>query len=367
MNDPRRYARRRAPRVSRPGSPLPSTARGFAIALCALLLLAGGRSWAQAETPADDRTPLAEVYGETIYVEDVEGAVAFRIFKHELDIYSLLKSEAEQRIEKKLLAREAAERGISVEALLAAVDGETVTVEESEIDRYLAEHPAPAGRDSAQARRRVRHYLQERARLERRVAFMDALHEKAGTRILLAAPLPPRTEVETDGAPRRGPESASVEIVHFASFGSRNAARSARKIDRLREAYPGRIRQVHLNLLNDRDERGLAAARIAFAAADSNRFWEVHDRFFSQAAERATIEELEELAIEIGVPEKLVRAAKNDLGRLRAVKRDIDTAQAAGVPREPGLFINGRFASGLLPYDEIDKIVAEEFAREETR
>ena len=38
----------------------------------------------------------------------------------------------------------------------------------------------------------------------------------------------------------------------------------------------------------------------------------------------------------------------------------LDRAVAAGVPREPGLFINGLFVSGLLPFDEIKALAEEE-------
>jgi protein-disulfide isomerase len=315
---------------------------------------------AATEEGGRERTPLAEVHGDTLYVEDVEGALAFRIYKLQLDIYSLLKSEAEARIEERLLAQEAQARSTTVEALLASVAGEAAAVSDEEVDLYLAEHPPVGERDPEQARLRVRHYLVERARLERRVAFMEALREKAGTKILLAAPTPPRTEVDVAGAPARGPESAAVEIVHFASFGSRNSARSAGKIERLRTAFPGEIRQVHRNLLNDRDEVGLAGARIAFVAAESGRFWEIHDRIFADDSKMPSVELIEAYAVELGIPAESARSARVDPARLQAVKRDIESAHAAGAPREPSLFINGRFVSGLLPYDDIKKIVEEE-------
>jgi hypothetical protein len=314
-------------------------------------------------TESESRTPIAEVYGETIYVEDVEGALAFRIYKHHLDIYSLLKSEAEARIDERLLAKEAKNLGTTVEALLMQVEGGEGVVSEVDVDAYLAEHPPVGERDAEKARIRVRHYLSERARLARRVDFMERLREQAGVKILLLLPTPPRTEVDVAGAPMRGPGSAKIEIVHFASFGSRNSARSARKIELLREAFPDQIQQVHRNLLSDRDELGLAAARIAFAAVEVDQFWPLHDRLFGDDANRLTLEGIEAIAIELGVPVESVRSAGTDPARIQAVKRDIDAANAAGAPREPALFINGRFVSGLMPYDEIKKIVTEETER----
>ncbi len=323
--------------------------------VCGLLALAG---LACAENEPE-RVPLAELDGETIYVDEVEGAVALRIYQHELDAFTLLRSEAERRIEATLLEREAATRGTTVEALLEEVQGEGGSVAEAEIDAYLAEHPTRPGTDPEQARIRVRHYLRETARLERRVAFLESLRSASGARILLEPPTPPRTVVEVAGAPSRGPRAARVEIVHFASFGSRHSARSAHKLERLRSEFPEEIRHVHRNLLNDRDELGLHAARVGFEAIETGRFWELHDALFDEPRPAAP-ERVDAIALSIGLSPERVGEATREVSRIDDVKRDIDAANAAGAPREPTLFINGRFVSGLAPYDEIRAIVAEE-------
>jgi hypothetical protein len=220
----------------------------------ALLLLALLALPAAAEPAVrDDRTPLAVLDGETLYVEDVRGSVAFRIYRHQVDIHSLLRGEAERRVEARLLEREASRRGTTVEAMLEEVLGEAPEVSDAEVERYLAEHPAEATAAPDEARARVRHYLGESRRLERRIAFLASLRERAGYRFLLPSPEPPRTTVETAGAVARGPEHAPLHVVHFASFGSRSSARSAAKLARLMQEFPEQIRWVHRNLLSDRD------------------------------------------------------------------------------------------------------------------
>ena len=336
--------------------------RSLILSLLPFVMLASS-AWAE----ADDRVPLARMGDETIYVDEVEGALALRIFKHELDIYSLLVSEAERRLESGLLERAAEQRGLSVDALLTEVEGGAAAVSDAEIDRYLAEHPprqregAAAGGDGTQ-RERVRHYLAERGKIARRVAFLEELRAESGARILLDPPVPPRTEIDVSDARARGPENAPVVIVQFTSLASRNAARSAKKIDRLRAKYPGKIRQVHRHFLRDRDEAGLAAARIATVAQSESAFWTFHDEIFA-AQSPLSVEKLLEVAKRAGIPESDARAALDETASLTAVKRDIDAGNDAGVPREPSLFINGRFISGLSPYDEISEIVADELQR----
>ncbi|HKK51321.1 MAG TPA: hypothetical protein VKA74_07030, partial [Myxococcota bacterium] len=136
----------------------------------------------------EGRTPLAELDDETLYVEDVEGALALRIYQLRLDLYSLLESEARRWMDEKLLEDAARARGLTVAELEALLAKETSEVDEAEIDRYLAEHPAGGRVDPAQARERVRLYLAETRRLQTRIDFMESLREAAGARVLLDPP-----------------------------------------------------------------------------------------------------------------------------------------------------------------------------------
>lgn len=325
---------------------------------------AGAATAAARTEAAASKTPLARVGDEVLYVEDLEGAIAFRLFQLDVDRYSLLKAEAEKRIDERLIAKEAARLGLSLEAFKAELEGEAAEVSDAEVEAYLAEHPPDARTTPEQARERVRHYLSQRTRLATRVDRMAALREKAGVRIELAEPVPPRTDIEHTGAPARGPANAPIQIVHFASFGSRHSIRSARKIERLRTDFPGKIRNHHRHFLNDRDESGLRAARISLIADDAGLFWDVYDRLIGsdrpltpakmdQAAQTAGLTSSQLMEIERPAPAP-------EAERLRRIQSDMELAARVGVPREPALFINGRFVSGLLPYDEIKKIVVEE-------
>ncbi|MBK7948252.1 MAG: thioredoxin domain-containing protein [Deltaproteobacteria bacterium] len=358
--------------------PIPSTARSHGAALPSRLLPLGVAVAhfvalpfpALAEDAGAARTPLATVNGRTLYVDEVEGALAFRIFQHELDIYSLLAAEAERRIEAEVLADAARARGLSVEALLAELEGgargdasAVSGASPAEIDRYLAEHPPAPGADPAAVRERVAQYLTERARLDRRIAGLAALREAAGARVLLAAPVAPRTDFEIGASPTRGPASAPVSIVHFASLGSRAGARSAENLMRLVAERPGEIRWTHVHLLAERDEAGLYAARLAVAAHEAGRFWPFHDAVVAARlgpAESFDAKRLDAIAAQAGLPARAIREAGTEGGRLAAVKADIDRANAAGIPREPGLFVNGLFVSGLLPYEELRELVRRE-------
>jgi SurA N-terminal domain len=72
-----------------------------------------------AQTPAKAE-PLAELDGEAIAAEEVEKAIAAQLTQLEEQTYTLKRQKVEALIAERLVAQEAAKRGITVQALLDA-------------------------------------------------------------------------------------------------------------------------------------------------------------------------------------------------------------------------------------------------------
>ncbi len=303
---------------------------------------------------------VARIGDELLTREDVSAPVALRIHRLEVDIYSLLRAEAEREADRRLLEREAARRGTTSQALLAEVEGAARPPTEAEVEAWLAEHP-PGGPVAPEvARVRARTYLEERARIERRLGFLAELRRREGFEWLLEPPAPPRTRVPVEGAPARGPEDAPVVLVHFAGLTGRESARSAARIRELAASLPGALREIHRHLFRPGDEGALLAAELGCLAHRLGRFWELHDRF--AAMERATPEALRAAARELGLPAEAVERADRDPELLRCVRRDLEIARRIGIPRPPAVFVNGRYQSGLLPVAELRRLVEDELA-----
>jgi predicted DsbA family dithiol-disulfide isomerase len=95
------------------------------------LVLAFG--WAAlAQTPVKSE-PLAEVGGQVITAEEVEKALGVPLRKLEEQIYTMKRQKVEALIAERLLAKEAARRGITVQALL---DAEVTAKLEQLLSRY---------------------------------------------------------------------------------------------------------------------------------------------------------------------------------------------------------------------------------------
>ncbi|MFQ5457171.1 MAG: thioredoxin domain-containing protein [Myxococcota bacterium] len=309
---------------------------------------------------AGDRgEPIARLGDQSIYRDDVAPAVAYQVYQHEVDIYLLLKAQTEALIADRVLALEAERRGMTVEALLAReVNDKVSAATGADVDAYLAEHPREAV-GGEEGRSRVAYFLTATRREEKKLALLKDLRARAGYTFLLAPPEAPRTRVDVEGAPARGPADAPVTLVHFATFTSKTSVASNDYIQRLVETFPNKIRQVYRNFPNPRNETGLLAAELAAAAQEAGVFWEAHDRLFAREAQLDEKNMLE-IAREIGVPEEALRQIGIDARYLKAVKRDIDAGLKAGVRREPVIYVNGRYFSGTFPYARLRQLVAEE-------
>lgn len=306
---------------------------------------------------------IATIDGEPIYQREVESRVAFRLYQLRADMYSLLKSEAEDIIEKRLLQREALRRGVSVDELLRTeVDAQVGPATDADIDEYLATLPesSPGSSvDAARARPRVAHYLREKRLIERRLALFQRLRESAAIELHLDIPDRPRTELDITGAPERGPHDAAVTLVHVASLTASKSAESAAAIQALMAEYPGKIRWVHRHFVDIYDEVGLAAAKLAILAQDQGRFWELHDRVLARRG--APMDQvLVQVAADMNLDMSLATDARRESELLGRVKEHLDAAGKAGVEAAPTIFVNGRYFSTSFPYERLRAMVAEE-------
>mgnify|MGYP002682108696 CR=1 FL=1 len=145
--------------------------RSLSIALAVSLVLAPGC------IRADGDEVIAMIDGSPITLSEIEGSAAFQIYRLRGSIHSLLQREAREIADRRLLEREAARQGLSVGALLKReVDGKTAPVTEKDVDAYVAAHPAEAG-GGAEGRGRLTAYLEERARIQRKLDYLASLRE----------------------------------------------------------------------------------------------------------------------------------------------------------------------------------------------
>jgi protein-disulfide isomerase len=339
------------------------------LALVTTLALVSAPSFS-APTAVAAAAVLAEVNGEVITDEEVEKALGGQLQKLEEQVYQLKRQKLDEMIDERLLSREAAARGLSVEALLERdVNARAGTVTHDEILLFYNANRHQLRGNVSELSDQIRGYLQIRAQLqnekvaEGRKAFLQQLRSDAKVVVHLAEPRVVRVDVSTEGAPFLGPADAPVTIVEFSDFHCPYCKRVLPSLTELRSRFGDKIKLVFRDFPLDRlHPQARGAAEAARCAHDQNKFWKYHDVLFANAPQ-AGPEQLKAYAEQVGLDvvafERCLTSGKHAAG----VQRDLDEGNRFGVSGTPAFFINGRPLSGAQPVERFVRVIDDELRR----
>lgn len=106
----------------------------------------------------------------------------------------------------------------------------------------------------------------------------------------------------------------------------------------------------------------MPAAVAAECAREQGKFWEMHDKIFSN--QRALGDaDLEKHAKEIGLNLGKWKECFSSQKPKGEIMKDQANAVRLGARGTPAFFINGRFLSGAQPFPAFDKLVSEELKK----
>ena len=316
-----------------------------------------------AASPSPSPSPdgvVARIGTRVITGSELDAAAARRLIEVKTREYGLRRLALDEMVEGELLRVEAARRGVTVEALLAAeVKAKAVPVAEWDVESYRSTHEKELeGRSDAEARDEAARKLREARLAQRRFGFLAELRARVPTSTSL---LPPRVAVDPGDGPSRGPADAPVTIVEFSEFQCPFCRRAAPTVRELEARYKGRVRLVfrHFPLALHKDAP--KAAEAAECAREKDRFWEMHDRLFANA-EKLSVSDLKQHARAIGLDGAAFDACL-DSGRHEGLwRRDLAYAQSFGATGTPMFFVNGRLVSGAQPLATFTRVIDEELA-----
>ncbi len=105
-----------------------------------------------------------------------------------------------------------------------------------------------------------------------------------------------------------------------------------------------------------------AAHEAAEAANQQGKFWEMHDKIFSDQRGMSEAKYLE-YATELGLDVEKFKKDLKSPAVLKRIKVDFAQAQKLGVTGTPAFFVNGRFLSGAQPFDSFKRLIDEMLAK----
>jgi protein-disulfide isomerase len=312
--------------------------------------------------------PAAKVGERVITVEEVDrewrraDPAGYLGFGRQL--YDSRRRVADQMVTDELIAREAAQRGLTTEALLAQeIPKRIVTTPESAVlALYQGLGDRARGATLEQLRPALRAWLTRITEPE--LAKMTYVEElmKVSTKaeVFLEAP---RVQVDrTPQDPVLGPATAAIEIVAFGDFDSSEYVRFAQVFGRVRDTFGDRVRFVFKNL----PVRGPESVAIAQAAACANaqgKFWAYHDAVIKRTGLLDTAN-LKQLSNDLGLNRSAFDRCVDRDEMEAAIRQALAEAQRYAISSSPSFLVNGRLAptppSFLPPFEFFTRIIEEE-------
>lgn len=332
-----------------------------ALAFCILAAASACKSkTAVPPAAAPPETVVAEVEGDKITLAELDHQLVEKMPQDR--VFEMRRQVLDDMVAQKLIAREAARRGVTPEELTRTeVDGKAKAVGEADV-KELYDRSGLAGRGASleQYRSQIERSLREQRTSERKAAFAQELKAKAAVKVTLDEPRA-RLTIPAD-APMLGTPSAPVTLVEFLDYQCPYCHRVQGVVDQVLQRYPGKVRFVHRDFpLDSLHPDAMNAARAARCAGDQGRFWEYHRRLLAEPGHDITNLRLKAAAE--GLDEARFSTCLASTRHDKSIEQALEQGRELGVTGTPTFFINGRRLVGVRPPEEFARIIDEELER----
>jgi len=330
----------------------------------------GGKSGSGGIAGMDSTTKVAEVDGQPITYGDLQNdhEVGPKVRQAEVkaltDLYDQRRGLLDEMISRRLLEEEAKTKGKTVEQWYQTEYVTSVPEpSDAEAKAFYEEHKAqvPQGQTFEDLKDRIKQAVRQQKLREGMGKILDDLKSRHHVQVSLQAPDLPRIDVEAKG-PSRGPTNAPVTIVEFSDFQCPYCGREYPVIERLMKEYDGKLRLVFRHYPLDFHPFAQKAAEAGACAQDQGKFWELHDKMFTNQGKLA-VADLKGYAKLLGMDAPKFDKCLDSGEKKALVDDDLKAGSAAGVNGTPAFFINGIFVNGAQPYEHMKQAVDRELRK----
>jgi len=155
-----------------------------------------------------------------------------------------------------------------------------------------------------------------------------------------------------------GAKTARVTLVEFGDYESTACADANVVVKELLEHFDGEMRFVFRHFpLSQIHQKAMKAAEAAVAAAQTGKFWEMHNMLLGNRKHLGLIS-LKEYAREIGITDKRFLTDLFDGVYAWYVRQDLLEGLEQGVRDVPAFFINGKRFSGDPTFENLQAAIS---------
>jgi hypothetical protein len=148
-------------------------------------------------------------------------------------------------------------------------------------------------------------------------------------------------DVALGDSPAKGPAGAPITLVEFADFECPYCAIMAPRLEEAFAKRTGQIRFVYKFMPLAGHPHGEISARAAIAAMDQGKFWEMHDKLFTNR-DHLEPQDLDSYAKDIGLDMKRFAQDQTSQATTDRIAADRKLADSLDVKGTPTIYINGR-------------------------
>lgn len=146
--------------------------------------------------------------------------------------------------------------------------------------------------------------------------------------------------IDVTDSPFKGPVDAPVTLTLFTDFQCPYCAKMPPLIEQVFKNNPQNLKIVFKNMPLNFHNMAKPAAYAALAAQEQGKFWEFHDRLFTE--KKLSTESIDKIATDLKLDMVKFKADMASPEIAAKVEKDLTDASKAGVTGTPTVFINGR-------------------------
>ena len=160
-----------------------------------------------------------------------------------------------------------------------------------------------------------------------------------------------------------GPADAPITLVEFSDFQCPYCYKAVAQLNTILKAYPTQVKLVFKQFpLVDSHPAAAISAVAALAANQQGKFWQMHDAMFSSHGNLSR-KSIMDWATVIGLDMKRFAADLDSQELKKAVLKDMQDGNDAGVDATPTVFIDGQRYNGALALEAIKPVIEAELKK----
>lgn len=317
---------------------------------------------APASAPAAEGVPevVAEIGGKPITWNELFENSASELIEAEVNLHAARRAALDGMIMERLIEAEAAKVGKPADAYVQGeVESKVTPPTDEQIATFYAQNQQRMqGAPLEQVRPQIAQYLQQQAATEVLRALVSRLETENGVKKLLP---PYRVEVAAEDSPRKGAESAPIQIVEFSDFQCPYCTDAAATVKKVTEKYGEKVSVVYRHFPLPMHPQAHRAAEAAQCANDQGQFWTFHDALFGDQKSWSDAD-FEGYAKTAGIDVKKFKDCLSAGTHIATVDEDMADGKKVGMSGTPGFYVNGIVMSGARPFEEFVEVIDRELA-----